>query len=54
MSRPIGKIDLEHVLDALNDLPPEHRRAALEALRRHDPETRYFTLHDGRIDAQND
>jgi hypothetical protein len=51
MSKPIGVVPLTRILDAINSLKPEHRAPALVALREADPDTRYFTLHDGRVDA---
>ncbi len=46
-----GRVELARLLDALNAVDPGSRRALVIALREHDPETRYFTTHDGRVDA---
>jgi hypothetical protein len=52
MRRPEGQVHLERLLDAVNSLEPPVRRVVLAALREHDPNTRYFTVHDGRVEAE--
>jgi hypothetical protein len=51
MSRPEGQVSLTRLVEALNSLDPEMRAAAVAALRVHDPNTRYFLMRDGRVDA---
>ena len=47
-----SKVSLVRVIEAVNRLPDDGpRRSMLEALRECDRETRYYILHDGRIDA---
>lgn len=47
-----GSVDLVRLLDAINSLPDDGaRQRVVAALKEHDTETRYYTMHDGRVDA---
>ena len=52
MRRPSGRVSLERLLEAVNSLPEAERIVVADALREHDPNTRYFTQRDGRIEAE--
>lgn len=52
MRRPEGSISLERLLEAVNSLQEPERTSVVNALREHDPDTHYFTQHDGRIEAE--
>ncbi len=53
MRRPTGRVTLENLLEAVNTLPVPMRQEVVAALRAVDPRTRYFTQHDGRIEAKS-
>ena len=52
MRRPEGRVSLERLLEAVNSLREPERVVVVSALREHDPQTRYFVQHDGRVEAE--
>lgn len=47
-----ARISLVRVIEAINNLPDDGTRQLMVAeLKRCNPDTRYYTLADGRIDA---
>lgn len=52
MRRPEGRVSLGRLLEAVNSLPGPERASVVRALKEHDPQTRYFVQHDGRVEAE--
>ena len=47
-----GRVNVAQIAEALNAMPAPLRAEALPYLREHAPDVRWFTLHDGRVDAE--
>ncbi len=47
------KVSLANILDAVNSLPSDQRPTVVAALKLHDPATHYFTVWDGRVEAES-